>query len=244
MSDVTRDRLRSGELTLLQPERGYRFSVDAPLLACFAAAGGEVAGTVADLGAGCGVVGLLLCRKCPDALLTAVENNSHMADCARRNVEMNGLAGRVKIIEEDILEFRRISPPSSFDLVVSNPPFRASASGRISPVAGRDAARHESTATLADFLAAAKYLVRPGGRICFIYHPSRLPEFLARAYAIKLAVVRVRMIHGRSQLPASMFLAEMAKGSRRLPVVEPPLIVRRDDGSYTDEVAGMTGERL
>jgi tRNA1Val (adenine37-N6)-methyltransferase len=109
-------------------------------------------------------------------------------------------------------------------------------SGRISPHAGRDAARHETTAGLADFLAAAKYLVKPSGRICFIQLPSRLAELTALAVQMKLSVLRLRMIHSNTISPATMFMVELAKGRRTAPVVESPLFVRDMDGEYTDEV--------
>ena len=104
-----------------------------------------------------------------------------MAELAERNVALNGMNERVQIRHADILEVKKLFPPSSFDLVVANPPYRKKGSGRISPKPGRDLARHESTASLSDFLAAAKNLVKLTGRICFIYHPSRLAEFLTEA---------------------------------------------------------------
>ena len=132
-------------------------------------------------------------------------------------------------------------PVSSFDVVISNPPFRSPHSGKTSPHAGRDAARHETTAGLADFLAAAKYLVKPSGRICFIYPPSRLAEFIRCADELKLAVLRLRMVHGTAQAVAKMFLVELAKGSRGDVKVEPPLIVYDDSGEYTAEAAAILG---
>jgi tRNA1Val (adenine37-N6)-methyltransferase len=164
-----------------------------------------------------------------------------MADIARRNLLLNGFEGKVSIIEDDLLQLKQHFPVSSFDMAVSNPPYRRPGTGRISPKAGRDIARHESTAGLADFLAAAKYLVKPGGRICFIYHPSRLAEFLVAAAELKLAAVRLRMVHGTAGGEARMFLAELAKGRKGDLRVEPPLFVYNEDGGYTAETGGILG---
>ena len=86
MTDVktSHDRLRSGDLLLNQPQSGYRFSVDALLLAHFAG-GREGVATISDLGTGCGVVGLMLCRCYPDARVTAFEANAVLASCATQN---------------------------------------------------------------------------------------------------------------------------------------------------------------
>ena len=231
----TLEDLKLFGLQLFQPRLGYRYSLDPLLLARFCQAV-KPGGRIADLGAGCGIISLLLARINPAASVVAVENNPEMAALVERNIQHNELAGRVSAHAEDVINLRRRYPDSTFDLVVSNPPFRKPGSGRISPRAGRDAARHETTAGLFDFLAAAKYLVMPSGRICFIQLPSRLPEFMALAAQLKLSVLRLRMVHSNAESPATMFMAELAKGRRGSPVVEPPLFVRDMNGGYTDEV--------
>lgn len=235
--ELTLDEVRRFGLRIAQPVNGYRFSLDALLLADFALP--PAGAGIIDLGSGCGVVALILARSCAGSSVVAVEKNPVMAGVAGRNVEMNGLSGQVTVLEADILDLRERYPVSSFDLVVSNPPYRVPGSGRISPRVGRDLARHESTASLADFMASAKYLAKPGGRICFIQHPSRLADFIAHAGELKLALHRLRLVHDRATSPATMFLAELAKGSRQSVTVESPLIVRNERGEYSDEVAEM-----
>lgn len=232
---MTLDELKMFDLQLLQPRLGYRYSLDALLLARFCP---EVkpGGKIIDLGAGCGIISLVLARINQSASAVAVEKNHDMAALVERNILNNDLAERVSALEDDIISLRKRFADSTFDLVVSNPPYRKPHTGRISPRAGRDAARHETTAGLTDFLDASKYLVKPSGRICFIHLPSRLPELLALAAQNKLAVLRLRMIHNNLESPAKMFMVELAKGRRTAPVVEAPLFVRDMAGEYTDEV--------
>ena len=232
---LTQDDLKLFDLQLFQPRHGYRYSLDALLLARFCALV-KPSGRIADLGAGCGIISLVLARVNPEASVVAIEKNHDMAELIERNINHNGLAHRVSLQSADVIDLRGKHPDSTFDLVVSNPPYRKPQSGRISPLAGRDAARHETTAGLADFLAAAKYLVKPSGRICFIQLPSRLAEFMALAVQMKLSVLRLRMIHNNAGSPATMFMAELAKGRRSAPVIESPLLVRDMQGEYTDEV--------
>lgn len=232
---TTQDELKLFELQLFQPRQGYRYSLDALLLARFCA-GIKPGGRIIDLGAGCGIIAFVLARINADATVVAVEKNPAMAELVKRNIQHNELSGRVSVLAEDVINLRRQFTDSTFDLVVSNPPFRVPGSGRISPRAGRDTARHETTAGLADFLEAAKYLVKPSGRICIIHLPARLPELVALALQMKLSVLRLRMIHNNAESPATMFMAELAKGRRSAPVVEPPLFVRDMQGEYTDEV--------
>jgi tRNA1Val (adenine37-N6)-methyltransferase len=237
--DLTLDDIQLLDLQLYQPRHGYRYSLDPFLLASFCSA--LKAESIIDLGAGCGIISLLLARINPVASVVAVENNLELAPLVVKNIQHNDLAERVSLHVGDVINLRKSFPVSTFDLVVSNPPFRTERSGKVSPRAGRDSARHETTAGLADFLAAAKYLVKPSGRICFIHHPSRLPEFVCLAGGLKLAMTRLRFVHGTSHLPATMFLTELAKGSRRAVAVESPLIVRDEPENYSLEVAEMLG---
>lgn len=232
---MTLDELKLFDLQLFQPRHGYRYSLDPLLLARFC---GKIAGfgNIADLGAGCGIISLVLARINSHARVLAIENNSDMAGLIERSIAQNALSDRVTVCCEDVVDLRKTVADSTFDLVVSNPPFRKAGSGKISPKYGRDAARHEITATLSDFLAAAKFLVKPSGRICFIHLPERLPEFMALAAAMKLSVLRLRVIHDNMLSPATMFMVELAKGRRSQPVIEPPLFVRDLNGEYTDEV--------
>jgi len=238
--DETIDELRAYGLRVCQPRDGYRFSLDPLLLCDFAGAG--PGGRIMDLGTGCGVIPLIFARKMPDASLVGLELQEEMAGLAARNVSLNGLDERITIVCDDILSLNRRFPVSSFDLVTANPPYRKPGTGRVSPKAGRDLARHESSAGLADFLAVAKYLVTPSGAICFISHPSRLAEFVHCAGELKLSLLRLRMVHGSAAAPATMFLAHLAKGRRGDTLVLPPLLVHNDQGDYTQEVRRILGD--
>jgi tRNA1Val (adenine37-N6)-methyltransferase len=239
--EETIDELSAHGLQISQPRHGYRFSVD-PLLLCDFA-GVRAGERVIDLGTGCGIMPLFLARSRADVHIVGVECQETMAELARRNVKANGLDGRITVLEEDIVALKRHFPVSSFDLVISNPPYRRPGTGKVSPRAGRDRARHESTATLADFLSVAKYLVKPSGRICFIYHPSRLAELLSEASALKLAPLRLRMVHGTITAEARMVMVELVKGRGGAVTVLPPLLVYAEQGEYTHEMQRIYGER-
>ncbi len=235
---LTNDELKRFGLLLQQPKDGYRFTLDPLLLCDFTKANDEQA--VADLGSGCGVMALILARMAVSAQVIALEKEAPMAALATQNARLNGLEERVRVLQEDLLHIRTHLPVSCCDLVVSNPPYRKQGRGRLNPHPGRMAGRHETTASLADFLAAAKYLVKPTGRICTVYHPSRLPEFMATAGALKLSVRRLRMVHGTPGADAKVFLAELTKGGRIGDTqVLPPLVVRSDGENYTDEVRSI-----
>lgn len=238
-SEETIDELRTYGLKVIQQRHGYRFSLD-PLLLCDFAGIGE-GERVIDLGTGCGVIPLILAVKVREMQGVGVEMQEEMAEISVRNVALNDLSDRIEILCRDIKTLKGHFPASSFDLVLSNPPYRKRGSGRISPKPGRDNARHESTAELGDFLAVAKNLVKPAGRICFIYHPSRLPEFFSAAAELGLSPIRLRMVHGSNSAEARMFLIETVKGRKGELKILPPLFVYDENGGYTAEMEGIVG---
>lgn len=221
--DETVDTLNDYGLKIIQPKSGYRFSLD-PLLLCDFAPPDKK--SILDMGSGCGIIALVMARKCPDASITAIELQKEMAGIAQRNTLENGLSARIRIIEADILHTRSHLEAENFDLVVANPPYRRQGEGKISPKAGRDLARHESSATLRDFITVAKRMVKPGGSICLICHPERLAEMFALAAGLKLSPARLQLVHGDTTLPAGMFMVELIKGKKCSLVVLPQISVK------------------
>jgi tRNA1Val (adenine37-N6)-methyltransferase len=239
--EETVEELRRYGLRFIQPRDGYRYSLD-PLLLCSFAGVQAKGASIIDLGCGCGIIPLLLTRYYSASTAVGVELQPEMASISERNIALNGLESDVSILNADILTLRKQFPVSSFDLVLSNPPYRNPGTGKTSPRAGRDAARHETTAGLGDFLSVAKYLVKPGGSIFFVYHPSRLQEFLVTSAGLKLAVERLRMVHGTIGSDARIFLAALKKGRKCDLTIEPPLVIYKDGGGYGQEAEGVLGE--
>src|SRR6185437_14270819 len=171
IAEETLDSILGGALRLYQPRRGYRFSVEAVLLARFAAA--RPATRVLELGAGCGVVALIYAALVRPREVVALEIQPALAALAARNAALNDLA-MVRAACAD-LRARRVpgAAAGGFDLVLANPPFRARMNGRESPLVGRRLARGESAARLEDFVAAAARYARHGGRAAFIFAAAR-----------------------------------------------------------------------
>lgn len=234
--ELTFDSIR--DIKLYQRKSGYRFSLDALLLYDFIEQ--PIAKSIADLGAGSGIIGILLARKFKNARVLLIELQESLYDLALRNIEVNGVADRVEIIKEDIKEKNKMAKLSGkFDLVVSNPPFRKPVSGKISLEREKALARHEISLKLEDLISTAGHMLKNRGRLCIIYLPDRLPEVFDSLRKEGLEPKRVRFVHGRAGLPAKMVLVESVKASRAGLSVEPPLIVYKPDGSYTEEVRAI-----
>ena len=236
----TLDTLSIGNLQLLQAENGYRYSLDPILLARFVHV--RDGSQVVDLGTGCGILPLLLARLNDSADFVGIELQPELADRAMRNVELNCLSDRVRIVGEDIRKVKGIFPVGCSDLVISNPPYRQPDSGRIAPNDERAAARHELAGGLVDFIAAAAWLLKNGGNFAVVYLAERLPELMTEMVAAGIEPKRLRMIHSRHGEMARMVLLEGNKGGRPGLQIENPLYIYTASGTgrdYTDEVLQM-----
>jgi tRNA1Val (adenine37-N6)-methyltransferase len=237
MSDDSLDTLIDRKLRLYQSRIGYRFSLDALLLAHFVSV--KARDRLVDLGAGNGTIALLLSHLHPAATIIGVEVQPAMAARAKRSVALNCLQERVAIVLGDVREIATLCAPSSFDAVVSNPPFRKPSSGRISRDQEKQIARHELKGGLQDFLIAATYLLRPKGRLALIYSAERAVELLAALRSAGLEPKRLRWVHSFAGDAALLVLVEAVKGGRSGVEVAAPLVIYRAAKEYSAEVAAI-----
>ena len=233
MKPETIDSILSGALTVVQPRDGYRFSIDSILLGRFVRGHGR--DRVLELGAGCGVISVMIAALWRPREVVAIEIQPDLAAIAARNAALNRLDS-IRVINAD-LRARRIDglAPASCDLVVANPPYRALRTGRVSPNPGRRIARDESAATLAEFVAAAKRFAANGAKAAFVFDASRSAELLRCLAANSLEPKRIRFVHPRADAPATTILVEARKGGGIETAIEPPLMLYDRPGVYSDE---------
>lgn len=227
-SGETLDTFYRGRVLILQKKRGYRFSLDAPLLADFIRTRPQ--DVILELGTGSGVVALLL-RARRFARLTALEIQPSLAGLARRNVALNGLGKRIAVVRGDL---RRYRPGRRFDVVFSNPPYIRKSTGFLSPTAEKSVAKHEITCDILDVMRATSECLKPDGRAYFVFPARRAKDFSAAAEAAGLALRRRRFVIPRPGESPNLFLAEcrFKRGPRRELA---PLVLRDGRGRDTAE---------
>ena len=233
----TVDALHGGRVTLLQPARGFRTSLDPVLLSAFVA---PPFGRFLDIGCGTGALSFLLCARDAAATGVAVELQGPLVALAEQGRARNGLGARLEIRAGDV---RRLAPglgAGAYDLVITNPPFRPVAGSQVSPDESRALSSHELALTLGDWADVAARVVRPGGRIAAIFPAERALELGASLHVRGLGPVRMRFVHPYAGRPASRVLLEAERGGRAPLAVEPPLVVHVEGGAgFTPEVGAM-----
>jgi tRNA1Val (adenine37-N6)-methyltransferase len=227
----TCDTLFEGRLRILQKRDGYRFSIDALLLAHFAEAGPK--DRIIDLGTGCGIVPLILIFRRKASQVIGAEIQASLADLARRNAALNRYASRIKIWEKDLKDLITKKLQGTFDLVLTNPPYRKIGSGRINPHEEKAVARHEIKATLDDVLRVAHGLLKDRGRLVMIFPASRAADLIRKMAGFHLEPKRLQFVHSHEKDEARLVLIEALKEGHAQVKVLPPLFLYDSGGTYT-----------
>jgi len=211
----------------------FRLGTDSVLLADFVNAAGAKRGI--DLGCASGIEMLLLLARTKALHMTGLEIVPEAAALARENMALNGLNDRADVVTGDIRGHRALFRAGAFDLLVCNPPYFPQQSGALPQDAARAAARSELLCTLPELCRAAAFLLRTGGRACFVHRPERLSELFVCLTAAGLEPKRLRLVCRDAGSAPSLILVEARRGGRPGLTVEPPLCLQDPDGGESAE---------
>jgi tRNA1Val (adenine37-N6)-methyltransferase len=239
---LSKDSLFDGRLVCRQHVKGYRFSIDAVLVAHFHPPARNAA--VLDLGAGCGIIGLIMMYRWGQRIrtLTSLEIQPGLADLARQNFLSNGYAEKCQVLQENLLNIRDCLPPGAYTQVVCNPPFYKAGTGRQNTCREALLARHQVLADLEDFVRAAAFALKNGGSFVLIYPAEGLAEVARSLAANDLTMKRLQCVYSYPDQAAKarLVLVQASKQAGHGLRVMPPLyIYAAKNGSYSHEMQRM-----
>ena len=228
------DDLQLAGMRILQKEGGFRFGMDAVLLADFARV--EARDRVADFGTGTGILPLLLLGREKGARIDAFEIQPDMAEMAARTMALNGLGARVTVHVLPVERAVEVVPPGSLDAIICNPPYGQPGQTLRNPSESLSLARHQTEEGLRGWLTMAYRLLKGKGRLAMIYPAPRMLELMRQLSAAHLEPKRFRLVYPYADKPANLVLIEAQKDARPMLHPMPPLIVYEPDGSMTGEL--------
>lgn len=174
--------------------------------------------------------------------IVGVEIQPELAELARRNVVENNLGDRIEIHQMDFREVASVFGAESFDLALSNPPYRKPGTGRVNPDRQKALARHELTATLKDVFVAARYLLREGGRAALVYPSTRLPNLVRSAIDHGFSPKRLTLIYSYPLGPCRLVHLECRKGGGEELKIEQPFYIYGESGQYSEAMRKFYGD--
>ena len=232
------DDIGFGGLKLLQSDDGFRFGIDAVLLADFACGICPAAGNVVDLGTGNGAAAFIISHKNTNCTITGIDVQAKAIELARESCRINGLEDRMKFIRCDAADLADELPElrGTADVVVSNPPYVAKGAGLINDGDSRFISRQETTAGLEEFVAAASFLLKDRGHFFLVHRPSRLVDIFCFCRKYSLEPKDIRLVSPREGAKPNIVLVHCVKGGGRELSFLDDLYVYDEEGNYAPEI--------
>lgn len=217
----------------------HTFGTDAVLLSHFASV--KPRDKALDMGTGCGIIPLLWLRNEKINNVSALDIQRNAYEQLKYSIELNGVQDRLTPYLCDLRKCSDVFDAEQFSLITMNPPYKPIGTGIESLGESARIARHELCCNIEDAVRAASYLLKYSGRFCMCHRPERLVDTLTIMREYKLEPKRLRFVQDREGEQPFLFLVQGQKGAKPFLRVEPQLIIKNENGRFTDEMLEIYG---
>jgi tRNA1Val (adenine37-N6)-methyltransferase len=242
MEELTKDHFYNDKIIVYQGKKGFRFSVDAPILANFLPRLPDK--RAVEIGCGSGIISLLALHKNKFKEITCFEIQERLSKIALLNAKENHFEKKMNIINEDFIKNNDYSYNNKFDIAFSNPPFYPVNIGRISKNKETATAKFELSITLSKLIERVSYMLKPKGDLFLILPSERFEELRNLAKKFGYSILRKRDILSFKGGKPERFLIQLQTNGncQNRYTDEKPLIIYKQKGIYSDEMAVVLGK--
>lgn len=232
------DQLYAEDIQIIQSPEVFSFSLDAVLLANFPTIPKK--GSIVDLCAGNGAVGLFVSRK-TQAEIKQMEIQPRLADMGSRSIVLNQLEQQMTMIEGDIKDWNNYILSDSVDLVLCNPPyFKELPQSKKNPNPYLAVARHEIKTNLSEVINIASHTLKMNGHLALVHRPERLLAILDEMRRFRIAPKRIQFVYPKAGKDANILLVDGIKDGKEDGLkILPPLITYNEQNEYQPEIRKM-----
>lgn len=204
----------------------HRFGTDAFLLTYFS--NYRMKDKVCDLGTGCGIIPMIMQKKNPPQITYAVDIQESAIEQLKKGIEASNVKNIVPVLA-DLKILWDNAPKGQLDLVICNPPYKATNAGIESSITAQKIARHEIMCNIDDVCRSASKLLKFGGRLCMCNRPERLADVITAMKSNDIEPKRIRFVANNPEQSPWLFLIEGKKGSKPFLKIEPPLYMKSNE---------------
>jgi tRNA1Val (adenine37-N6)-methyltransferase len=235
----------SGDYRIFQYKDGHRFSTDDVLTAWYGTSWCPSPNRALDLGSGISSVGMIAAWRLQNVSFVTVEAQDISVMLARKSARYNGLEDRYEIRQGDFRDPGVLGESEKFDLVLGSPPYFPLGTGVLGDHPQKIACRFEVRGSVVDYCATAARHLDWGGVFAGVFPAAQKERVFEGAREAGLTVVRGREVVFREGEAPLLWLFAMTR-SDHLPASmhgrtweEPPLVIRRADGSVHPEYSAV-----
>ena len=197
---------RFKQFEIHQDGASYKIGTDSILLGAWSTVTGVR--RAIDLGAGSGVLALMLAQRSKDILIDAIEIDPAVVAEAEKNVALSPWSDRIRVVEHDVANLNTL-PLGKYDLVISNAPYFSG--GLRSPGRFREQARHGIEFQVLDLPRLSAALLLESGIVSTVMPATIAEEFIENANSEGLFVSRRLNVKKRSTDKPGLVLLECTK---------------------------------
>lgn len=238
--DETLDDLQLNNIFVIQKKSGFRFGMDAVLLANFATI--KKNDNILDLCSGTGIIPFIIAGKRKFNKIVGIEIQEEMVDMAKRTSIYNKLDEKIKFIVGDLKDIDLLKKLGKFDVITVNPPYKLKNSGIINENSKESIARHEILCDIDDVIKAANILLKDRGRFFMVHRPERIVDILTTMRKYKIEPKLIKMIQPNEEKSPNLLLIEGHKNGGQFLKWEKTLYVYDKLGNYTKELVNIYSE--
>jgi tRNA1Val (adenine37-N6)-methyltransferase len=183
--------------------------------------------SIADIGAGTGLLSILIAQH-TDAAITAIEINHQAVAQIQQNVTYNNLQHQIEICHSNIVPYAATGS-KQFDCIISNPPFYQQQ--LLSQQQSRNIALHDAGLTFVQLFTAVHQLLQPQGIFFMLIPYYRLVETVTLAQQYQLFASNICTVQ---QTPKhTNFRAMLAFTHNNKKLIEENIVIKNTDGNYS-----------
>ena len=192
---------------------------------------------ILDIGAGTGVVALMLAQRCNAEIIDAIEIEGNAYEQCVTNFENSPWADRVFCYHASLAEFVD-EIDDKYDLIVSNPPFFTNAFK--SEKETRDLARYEDALPFEELILGASKLLENTGKFVVIIPFSEEENFIKLARRYQLFTNNIIHVKGTPNSEIKRSLIEFSFIKSEVSIKD--LVIETKRHHYTQDYINLTKE--
>ncbi|MGV0829498.1 tRNA1(Val) (adenine(37)-N6)-methyltransferase [Empedobacter brevis] len=228
---MNRKPFRFKQFEIFQDKTAMKVGTDGVLLGAWSNL--ETGDNILDIGAGTGLISLMLAQRFPNSRVDAIEIDYDAFLQAKENFEHSIFSERLKIKNTSLQVY---SSDKKYDLIVSNPPFFTV--NNSVDFDARKQARQQETLTFTELIEKSAKLLHKEGVASFIIPYDQMDVFCEKTAQNDLKLSRIVYVKGNSSSPIKRVLLEFSFQERIVRKEE--LVIERERHQYTNEYISLT----
>jgi tRNA1Val (adenine37-N6)-methyltransferase len=225
------------EFTIHQDKTAMKVGTDGVLLGAWCSVA-DYPDTILDIGAGTGVISLMIAQRSDAMTIDAVELDENAYEQTVENFEQSDWVDRLYCYNADFQEFANEieEEEEMYDLIVSNPPFYTDEFE--SDNASRNKARFTSSLSFEELIIGVSKILSEEGFFSVVIPFKEEVSFIALAKENNLFLNRVCRVQGNETSEVKRSLMEFSFNEKGLK--EESLIIEIERHQYTQEYIKLT----